>query len=411
MIARVAYKNLFRSYKRFFIKVTGIAIITAVMMVWGALGRGMQIKFEQLAKESELGDFQIHQHKYLESDSIYDTVPDLDVEKAKASGIPYSAREYGLALASDEAENSAGVRLWGLNPSDEARVTSMHKNIIDGKWFSDQITQNKPVVIGHRLARILGRTVGQTMILIAQAADGSLASQRYQIIGIMGPLSDTIDRRAVFMLEGDFRELMSLYSGTHEIAFAFPSSISTEKNEQTMELLKQSLSAQSSLQTWAELRPLIRQLINLLYAYQYFILGMIYFALGCFILNSTMMSIFDRVKEYGVMLAIGLKPSSLRKMIILESTWLAFIAAIFAALIGYPAARYFEVNGLDFTSLVDEFSLSGMNMTPILHAGVESNQFLAPILFLILMMPLAALYPSKVAAKLQPLDALRGGQS
>jgi len=399
----LAFRNLLRNPKRAALKVAGIAVITAVMIIWGSFGRGFSELLRHNAVALELGDLQVHHRNYLASDGVYDFLDQpVDFPAFERLGLAAAPRLYSYALAA-AGEQSAGILARGVTLGREEQVTSVHRHIGQGQWLSAD--DAKGVVVGAQLAKILNLKVGDDLVVIGQALDGSLASDRFTVRGILRLANQNIDRRSVYMAEEAFRGFFLMTAGFHEIAFRqlnIGQALAADVENVA------ALFPGAAVKTWRERNPVLARMLEVQGLTIYFTLAFIYLALGGLILNSMLMTIFDRMKEFGVMKAIGMSPVRVFALIVSETLWLAVFAAGVSLIVGLALAYYFQAHGLSLSFLVDRFSFAGMTLEPILYGVVGLKQALAPVIFLLAMMPLAAFYPAWKAAVVKPIEALSG---
>jgi ABC-type lipoprotein release transport system permease subunit len=401
-LALMALRNLRRHPTRMTLKVLGVAATSATMLIWGSLTNGFTHLLHKSATGLELGDFQVHAPGYRASQDIYAALDDVEalVARVRSVGFHASPRLFGFALAA-AGDLSAGVRVSGVDPAREATVTRLHRHVVAGSWLD--AAHPKGVVLGGMLAKQLGVGPGSELILLGYARDGSLANDIYQVRGVLASVTADVDNRGVYTLDGSFRELFLMPRGAHELAMA-----RVDDGEALAEAGARlaALALPGELQSWRDLKPFLARTIDLQAISAYFTLAFTYLALGGLILNVTFMTVYERMREYGVMHAVGMTPAQVLTLIVAETGWLAVISAAVALVIGLPIALALQRNGLDFTFIFDRLAFAGMNIEPVLHAVVETKQVLAPIVFLLVLMPLFALYPAVEAARMAPIEAL-----
>lgn len=401
-LGRLALKNLGRYPWRTGIRVFGLALTTATMMVWGAITGGFTRILHDSATGLELGDFQLHADGYRENQDIYRSLPQVQslAERIESIGFKASPRLYGFALAAAD-QLSAGVRVIGLDPEREATVTRLHEHIARGEWLDT--SKPRGVVLGGVLAKSLGVSPGSEIVLMGYATDGSLANDVFEVRGILASVTADIDNRGIYVLEPTFREFFLLTSGGHELAIA-QADVSNSLDEARWQL--EQLRLPGELKTWRELKPFLARTIDLQAITAYFTLAFTYLALGGLVLNLTFMRVYDHMREYGVMQAVGMLPGQIFTLIVSETFFLAALSATGAVIIGLPIGLWLQAVGIDFSWIIDRLAFAGLTIEPILHPVVGLKQVLAPLLFLLVSMPCFSLYPAIEAANMAPLKAM-----
>ena len=401
-----AWKSLRRSPIRTAFKAISIGAITAIMLVWGCLNAGLGNLLEATATSFEIGEFQLHAPGYLSNPDIYATLDHAEAWQAALlkDGFLSAPRLYGSALGA-AGSLSAGVQVRGLDLEREAHVTRIERFIGSGDW----LTTTKPhgVVIGKLLARHLHLQPGQEMVLLAQAADGSLANTVFPVVGILKSVNSEIDNRAVYLQEAAFREFFLIEKGIHELAI---SRVDQNQPFTTAELRLRQLVAMpdlgNELKSWRQLKPLLAKILDLLAVSANFICIFIYLALGGLILNMTFMSIYDRRREFGTMQALGMGPGQMVLLILAEASWKSLLSAGVATFLGLPLAFYLAQTGLDLSLMVDHLSVSGINLEPIIYPQITVLNVIKPVAFMMLSQLLFSIFPGVEVAVMVPVEAL-----
>lgn len=192
----VAWRNLTRNRRRTAITVSARVVAVAMCMASMAYSDGMYAEVFDLMVGRTLGHVQVHHRDYPAHALLYDTVPDAASVVERISALSdakaVSARliAYGLAGGKD---TSAGVRVVGVQPDHERAVTQASDRMVEGYYLDDAKTDRPQAIIGARLARTLKLGVGDELVLMSQAADGSLANERYDVVGIFRTGQEAVD--------------------------------------------------------------------------------------------------------------------------------------------------------------------------------------------------------------------------
>ena len=261
----------------------------------------------------------------------------------------------------------------------------------------------KGVVIGRKLARTLGVKLGDEIVFIGQAADGSMANELYNVKGILKSVGEEVDRSGLYMPESEFRELMVLPEGAHEIAVMRPDR-SSDLEAATAQVA--GLARGYETMDWRRLKPVIARILDLADAQIIIMVLITYVAVAMVVLNAMLMSVFERIRELGIMKAIGVTPRKLMLLIYAETMLQVAMASVMATVLGWSLSRYFQGHGIDLSSIASGASFGGVAMDPIWKAYVTAEAVLIPILFLFVIAILAVLYPAIKAAVIQPVRAI-----
>jgi ABC-type lipoprotein release transport system permease subunit len=384
--------------------VTTLAIGFAcfIMIFFAALMEGMIQTSERNAVAMNLGDIQIHAIGYRDDPDLYNLIYNaVDLVKSiQKAGFFATQRVYGFGLAA-AGSTSAGVQLRGINLTNESTVTQIHRHLMQGNWLSN--TDPMGVVIGRKLARTLGVKIGEEVIIISQATDGSTANDLYTVRGILKSIGEDVDRAGFFMVERTFRELMVLSEGVHEIAVMRP-----DRNLDLESATEQVAALASRYETmnWRQLRPVIARILDLVDSQIIFMLLITYIAMAMVVLNAMLMSVFERIREFGIMKAIGVTPWQLMQIIYAETMIQVVIASLIGLSSGWSVAHYYQYNGIDLSSIAGSASFGGVAIDPIWRAHVTTEALVLPVVFLFIIAGAAVIYPAIKAAIIRPVKAI-----
>ena len=401
-ILSIASRNVFRNWRRTLVTTLAMGFAGFIMILFAALTEGLLQTSERNAVVMDLGDIQIHSEGYRDDPDLYKRIDNADdiVRSLKQIGFHATQRLYGFGLAA-AGSASAGVQLRGINLSTERTVTQVHRHVMQGGWMDDR--DPKGVVIGRKLARTLGVKLGDEVVFIGQAADGSMANELYNVKGILKSVGEEVDRSGLYMPESEFRELMVLPEGAHEIAVMRPDR-SSDLEAATAQVA--GLARGYETMHWRRLKPVIARILDLADAQIIIMVLITYVAVAMVVLNAMLMSVFERIRELGIMKAIGVTPRQLMLMVYAETMLQVAMASVMATVLGWSVSRYFQGHGIDLSSIASGASFGGVAMDPIWKAYVTAEAVLIPILFLFVIAILAVLYPAIKAAVIQPVRAI-----
>ena len=282
----------------------------------------------------------------------------------------------------------------------DARVIALRDQLSRGKWLDAE--DHSGVVLGRKLAGTLAVEPGGEIVVLSQAADGSIANELYIVRGVLRSVGAATDRAAVFMTESAFRELMSFHDGAHQIIVKRPTDVPLERLADTVK----NAAAGHEVQTWKELNPVLATYFESAQGLIRFIFLIFYIVVAIVILNAMLMAVFERVREFGVLKALGAGPASVLRLIYVESMLQVLLAIMAALALCAPTLWYLGDVGIDMRSL-SGVSVMGMAMMDRWTGVVTPDTFIAPISMLVAVVSIAVLYPSLKAAVIQPVEAMR----
>lgn len=399
----LARYRLTRDPRRNFLQAMGIGIVCALLIVWSTLSGGFSNTIYQMATRLMLGHMQVHHPRFQVSESIYDWMP-FSPEQASAlhaQDYAYSYRLYQYALSS-HGEATKGTRIIGLDPALEKETTDLPEHLHSGHF----LVSAKEAVLGYHLAETLKVTIGDEIVVLGTAADGSLASEIFLVAGILKPITAVTDQRSVYIDAAAFRELFTFPRGVHELVLRAKAAGRKYVEPQPQALAP--LFPEVRVQSWRQLNPQLAKVLDLLSYTIYITLALVFIALGMLLLNLKLMSTFDRSREYGVMLALGMHPRQVIRLVLWEALWLAVLSGAIALILGLPLAWWTAQHGIDFGFMIEHLAYSTLVLEPVLYGILGWKEVIAPLAFLFFTLPLAAFYPAMIAARIQPTEAIQG---
>jgi putative ABC transport system permease protein len=400
-IFRMAWRNVLRNRRRSGVTVAAMSLALFVMVLYSALVEGYLVGMERNALDLEVGDVQVYAAGYRKDPSLHSRMTDASelATELTGQGYPASPRLLGAGLAA-AGENSAGVALRGVNVELDAAVSEVHLNVMRGKWLDP--ADPTGVVLGKRLARMLGVEIGDEVVVLSQGADGSMANELYTVRGVLKAIADNVDRSGVYLTEAAFRELLVVPDGAHQLLVRRPPG--TDLDAAAAHIKE--VAGAHEVKTWRQLMPTLASLLDSSRGANFFMFIIVYTAIGIVILNAMLMAVFERIREFGVLKAIGMEPRMVLRLVFTEATLMTGLALLIGGGLSLPGLAYLSRTGIDL-SAVGDLSLGGVAWDPIWRAEVNAHTFVGPVITMVVIVALAVLYPALKAAFIRPVEAMR----
>ena len=400
-IFKMAWRNVGRNRRRSTVTVAAITLALWVSVLYTGLLQGLLADMETGITELEIGDVQIHTVDYLNKPSIYELVDEVDtlIPALEQAGFRASPRLVGASLVAAE-DSSAGAQLRGVDVALDAGVSQISQRVTEGQWLDP--SDLRGVVVGYRLAGALGLEVGDELVALSQATDGSMANDLFLVRGILSIVGDSVDRSGVFLNEAMFREFYVLPTGAHEIIVRRPAGVDLAVAADTVRELAPGLDAQS----WRELLPTLAIYFDTASQAQWIVSVIIYIVIAILILNAMLMAVFERIREFGVLKALGVEPGRVMSLIFVESALQTGLAIAVGLILAAPALWFMVQVGIDMGALSGT-TIIGMTFGSTWNAEVTPITVVAPVLVLVVLVGLAVIYPARKAARISPIEAMR----
>lgn len=397
---RLAWRNLLRNPSRTWISAVALASSTALLIVWHGLMIGFDGLLTHAAINLGVGEVQVFSTAYSGDESIYETLATAhDVMAAAKSGaIAYAPRMFGSGLLSIGGR-SAGARIWGVDPASERSVGDLPNHLRAGAFLQEG--NQHSAVLGVDLARTLAAKVGDAIAFIVQATDGSTSTELMTVRGIFQPIGE-VDASLVVVDQRDFDDLFGMNGKVHAVVLSSHFRLTPE---QVSASVAKAAGAGAEVRTWrkvvpsvAETADLTRKLANVIS-----VLCLITAGLGLF--NTMLMAATERVREFGILKALGTGPGRIVADVTREAIALGAISASAGGAIGVVCAWLLHHHGINLAAM-GELDVGGVGLGGVWQAQPTVEGFCIPVLGMLFVTVLAALYPALMVARLAPVKAM-----
>lgn len=401
MVFKIAFRNIFRQKRR--------TLLTTLTMFGGFVLCSFSIAFMDgsynnvinMFTRNQLGHIQIHHHEYTDRPALYRTVDDyeeigreLDANERVEAWAP---RLYSAGLASVEGK-SGGVRIIGVDPELETAATSFDKKIVAGAGFNAGADHD--AVLGKGLANRLDADIGEEVVVVSQAADGSIANDIYTITGLVDSGNEMEDQMSLYLRLSDAQELLVLGGRVHEIAvvatsvrglYGLAAAIASEigRNDLTVE-------------PW---QVFARSFYDAMKADQkgnWISLVVITMLVAIGVLNTVLMTVLERTREYGLMRAIGTRPVQVFGLVLTEVFEMALLSVGVGAILAYAVNYTFSIVGIP----IPEVEYGGVTFS-VMYTEINPRSFSIPLLCVVASAVAISVFPALKAARTQPASAMR----
>ncbi len=408
---RLAWRNVWRNPRRTALSVAATVFAVVLVVLSVGMAAGVHEKMIEDAVRLHSGHVAISGEGYRDNMTLEEFVPWTDEVVRAIDSTPgvraWAPRITSFALLS-QRDASKGVMVLGVDPAREAAVTTLAERVRAGRFLAtERVAGRREIVLGQRLAEDLGASLGEEILMYGVAYSLETAYELFTVVGTVKLPEPKLERSLAIIHFEDARDFYVYGERATEIALlaadadhAFPLA------EQLRTTLAAASSARLEVLNYEQLMPELVQLILLDDAGMYITLVILVVVVGFGILNTILMAILERTRELGVVLALGLRPSALFRMVYLESMILAGVGLVVGLALAVPALAY--LHGMEFPLSGDiAASTELIGMEPVVTFKLKPLNPLGSTLTIIGVAALAALYPAVKASRGRPVDALR----
>lgn len=402
MLTKIASRNIWRSRKRSLIIITAVSIglWTGIFMM--AFYNGMIEQRINSAISSELSHIQLHHPEFRKDYEIKYYLPEGQkmLEKIKNdSNVKAVTGRIIIKGMIASASGSSGITLNGVMPKQEQLLTNLKGKIIKGNYFNPK--KGNEILISEKLRKKLKLNLNKKTILTFQDKEGNLASAAFRICAIYKTINAPYDDANIFVKITDVDSLAGIPKAINEIAVLLHSSSSVLEIQKN---LKQQF-PKTEIKNWMEISPELGLTVSVGDQMVYIFMGIILLALAFGIVNTMMMSVLERTREIGMLLALGMNKFKIFMMIILETFFLILAGCPIGILLAFATIGITNQTGINFSQFSEVYSSFGYSS--IIYPTLTWNQFGNIVVLIVLTALFSALFPARRALKLKPAESLK----
>ncbi len=404
---KMAWRNIWRNPRRTILTIAAIAFACMLLVFMLSFQFGSYETMINFAVKNHTGHLQVQARGYMDKRSIRLVVPDpaavgrvLDKTQGVAA---YTFRANAFSLVSSD-KRTCGVMVIGIDPAMEAELTSLKKIIRQGSYLSEDNADQ--ALVGELLARNLQVGLGDELVLLGQGRDGTIAATVVKVKGIYSLGEDEFDRSSVQITLKNFQDVYSMRGAVHEVVVFGKSTQDVPEIKRAVAANIKSIEKKQKLVVvdWMELMPGLLQGIQMDLVSGLIFWFILVVVVAFSILNTFLMAILERTREFGVLMAIGTTPRRLTRLLLIESTAITMLGIGIGIIVGCLITWYFQVHGIVISGTSEILSQYGMPecLRPRLSL---LSAFIGPAAVLVITF-LTALYPALKVRRLRPVEAM-----
>ncbi|MFA3782405.1 ABC transporter permease [Melioribacteraceae bacterium 4301-Me] len=402
MLFKLAWRNLWRNKRRSLIIQLSVVVGVIAIITLDSLTNGMlyQMLFNQIS--TSVSYIQIHKKGFKDNKVVQNFIPDYHKAEETIKNDPliksYSKRVITFGLISS-AVNSSGIYINGIIPDEEAKVSIIKSSVKEGKYFTGGMHE---IVIGEKLAEKLEVGLGDKIVIMSNTLQGNVGSDLYRIVGLFKTFSSDFDKTNIYIPLQSAQQLLGIGDKIHEFAMITDNYKNAPK---VASALAKQLGPKYEVLPYNEILPLLVIQLDLYKQSSFIVTLIVSLALIFGIINTMLMAVFERIREFGVLMSIGMKNGKLFSMIIAEAFILGVIGTVVGTALGLLIQLLMMNSGLNLSIFAQ--SLDSFGLGSIIYPVISFENTFITFLTIPIVAVIGALYPAIKAIKLQPVYALR----
>lgn len=400
---KIAYRNLGRNRRRSFFSALGLALGLALLLLMASFIRGEISSALDYTIRLQSGHLQIRAPSYDESKTSLkwdDLIEDPQTIAAQVAALPQvldaTPRLYATAILVSQ-NKSVGVRLFGIDPQASANQPYW-EGIISGQFFSPD--DREGLLIGQPLAQKLGLQAGDRVSLSVNTANGDVSDQVFIVRGIFSTGTNAFDNATILL---PLAKAQAITQAENHASMIF---ILLKDRRYTDQVANSLSNLPYKVLTWRTMNDIIIQTENMANAYMVIFYLIVLAITASVIVNTLIMAVFERMREIGILAALGWQAKEILLLFLTETALLTIGGIFLGLIIGLLVVFYFSTHGF----YIGNMGISGYLIGNMIYTELTFSDTIRLTLITFLITIIAGLYPAILAARLEPVYALRGAQ-
>jgi ABC-type lipoprotein release transport system permease subunit len=401
ILARLAWRNLWRNHRRTFIMLAAIVLGSWAMIFMTALMRGMVTEVIKDGISALPGHVQVHHPKYRDDPSVANLIPIPDSEmsaKFAAAGLKGWASRVRVPAVITSEYDSRGVTLLGIDPERERGLTFIDYDEIDGRFLES--VDDPGIVIGRKLAKTLETEIGKRIVIMSQDPDNEIADRGFRVVGLFTANVTAFEEAFVFAGKSTTQKMLRIGDRTSEL---FAVGDDYRNVDAVYSQVTELVDAGVEVKSWFELDAYLGTMLKVMDGFLLVWVIVIFLALSFGLVNTLVMAVFERVREIGLMLALGMKPRNILGQIIIESLMLLTIGLVIGTALAWLAVQPIK-EGIDVSIVAEGMDMWGMSS--VLYPELLLRDVILANVVVLVLGFFASLSPAWRAAHYEPVEAI-----
>ncbi len=400
VLFRLAWRNLWRNYRRTIIMLAAITLGVWAMLFMTAVMRGMVDDMVQTAVRSLPGHFQIHHPEYRDDPSIANSMPPPDqllVDALAQAGVVAWAGRVRVPAVITSERDTRGTTLVGIDPEAETGLSFVADDIVEGRFLGSP--DDKGLIVGRKMIDDLETRLGRRVVVMSQDPDNEIIDRGFRIVGVYEAKLENLEEAFVFTGRRYAQSMLNMDESISEIAVLGKS----YRDVSDLSHLKQLEGSAREVLPWYELDAYLGTMLSTMDGFVLVWIIVVFLTLSFGLVNTLVMSVFERIREIGLMQALGMRPSMILIQVLLETFLLLAVGLAAGNLLAVISVAALS-DGIDL-SIVSE-AMQWMGVANVLYPALEIRDLVTTNVVVIVLGLLAGLSPAWRASRYQPVEAL-----
>ena len=401
ILSKLAWRNLWRNHRRTAIMLGAISLGVWAMIFMTALTQGMVTEMIRDGISALPGHVQVHHPDYRDDPSITNLIPATDTEITATFGpagfSAWSSRIKVPAVITSERD-SRGVTLLGIDPASERDMIFVDYDEVEGRFLES--VDDRGVVIGRKLADTLDTEVGKRIVLMSQDPDNDIADRGFRVVGLFHANVEAFEETYVFAGKKTLQNMLRVGDRVTEVVVLGEDYRNVEDEYAAVLAL---VDGGVEVRRWTELDTYLGTMLKVMDGFVLVWVIVIFLALSFGLVNTLVMAVFERVREIGLMLALGMKPGDILGQILIESMLLLVIGLGIGNLLAWLTIKPLE-GGIDLSIVAEGMEMFGA--ASVLYPQLRLEDVVLANVVVLILGFLASLSPAWRASRYEPIEAI-----
>lgn len=404
-VFKMAVRNLRRNMRRTILSSIAILISLFLTISMRLFSLGAYDGLTDSFVKGYGGYIQVHQNGFWEDKSI-NKLLDLNLrnynELVEIKGIKDVVPKLENSVLAASEKYSRGALIVGVHPQQENNLSNLQNKLVEGRFF-DENKQEKGVIVAEDLANYLQLTIDDEIAFLGQGYHGTIAAQKYKIIGIFEHPNIQFNRMLIYLDIKDAQELLS----APELASALVIDIERPKDMyKVIKLLQQEFDDNFEIMTWEEMQPEIKQMIESDQFFFFIMMGILLMVVGFGVMGTILLMTLERTKEFCTLLAIGMNKSKMYLLVIYESILTGIFGISFGLIASYFTAKHFHENPLNLIGKMKE-AVKSVGGNPVIQFPLDWRVFFNHSITMLCILIIASILPIFYLKGIKAIDRTR----